>query len=182
MQRGYIRNKIGSRIEGIRNRSRQDSGRSSNDGASVSESMPTYSQLTRMQSADGFLLIKDEDEGISPPPQPRENSDDDDDEMGHVFLDQSSGPHLEIEGDLEALATAFPDDDEEEEEEEEEPRSKRGATGVVEKEADPVKSKPWLSASKEVYEEQLELLQEQLMSSMMANQTLQSECMCCRDI
>ena len=50
-----------------------------------------------------------------------------------------------------------------------------GLEGGGEGEVEACKEKPWQRVDKEVYEEQLEKLQEQLIHSMVENQTLQCE-------
>lgn len=174
MHKGFIRNRIESRIAGIRNRSRQDSTGRSNSASSgdptVSGSMPTFSQLERLHSADGFLVVdeaKGGGKGEDKDSVGREgDQDDEEEEMAHMALEQRvDDPLSDMDGDLEGLVIP----DEEEEEEGDEPRPKRGAKAKEEV------VKPWLEGNKEVYEQQLELLQEHLTDAMLTNQNLQCE-------
>lgn len=142
----------------MRNRSRSGADAS----AAAPQSMPTFSQLERMHSADGFLMVDNK-------PPDEENStqvdDDDEDEVSHLSLEQTGVDESisDIEKDLEELV--IPDD----EEEGEQPRPKPVGVGKGSAE------KPWHQGSQEVYEQQLELLQEQLTKAMIDNQTLQGQ-------
>lgn len=164
MQRGYLRNKIGSRIEGIRNRSRQDG------SASVASSAPSYSELTR--SVGGFLMVDEEAAGLPP----EEDQEGEEEGGRHVRLEQSGmtgEDHLsDIEKDLEQLVT---DEEDGEGQPRPKPKAAAGPGGSAEEEGgeEEVKRKPWQRCSQEVYEEQLELLQGHLTTAMLDNQNLQ---------
>ena len=182
MHKGFIRNRIENRIAGIRNRSRQDSGRSNSTPADaspppVSGSMPSFSQLERMHSADsGFLLVDQvEGEGEGGKSQQEEGGEEgEDDGMVHLSLEQRvDDPLSDMEGELEGLV--IPDEEEEGEEgvgggDEEPVRSKR-----TERAAKEEVGKPWLEGNRDIYEQQLELLQEHLTEAMLSNQTLQGK-------
>lgn len=138
--------------------------------------MPTYSQLERMHSADGFLVVDGD-------AVPSIQVDDLEEITGscHLTLNQHGRDEDPFLSDMEDLRDLeIPDIDEEEEEEEEgecreeEPRSKlAGGEGVASKEG--VAGKPWLEGSREVYEQQLELLQEHLTTTMIENQKLRGQ-------
>ena len=171
MRRGYIRNKIGSRIEGIRNRSRQDP---TMDGAS-GHSAPTFSQLQRTTSSEGGFLLVDQVEA-SLPVDEEEEEEEEEDGGHHASLEQREDPLSDIDRELEALV--LPDGEGEEERDGEQPCPKAawdGGGGGGVKESEDVKSKPWKRGSVEVYEEQLELLQNHLTTAMIDNQNLQGE-------
>lgn len=166
MHRGYLRNKIGNRIEGIRNRSRQDTASASaSDASGSASSAPSFSQLQRMSSADGgFLLVEDSEARSSL----EEEEEEEEDGGHHLALEQhgvGDDPLSDIDRELEELV--IPD----EEDGGEQPRPKAEVGGVKEEEV--VKSKPWQKGSQEVYEQQLELLQGHLTTAMIENQNLQ---------
>lgn len=172
MKRNYLRNKVGSRLAGLRERARsygntsagaeQFQGSRSYDGGS---DFSSYSALQSQQSSDGFLLVDDE--------FVEDLGDDDAAVNAHLSLEQQQQERqlqetedpVSDDGELEGLD--IPD---EEEEPKPKPASSSGGAGIN---GSCYVKKPWDEASKDVYEGQMALLNEQLMAAMMENQSLQ---------
>ena len=179
----HLRDRIGTRIESIRNRnsSHHEPERSRSDGV-TSSSLPAQSfrNLQRLQSADGFLVVNEGDLPSSPttsvPIPDSEHSpeddprDDDDDEMDHLTLEQQGGAEDTSDVDLDDLVASLDDEN---------PKAEGGGAKVSRSKLPStspekkVETKPWLQGNQEVYEQQLMLLQEQLTTAMLRNQTLQ---------
>ena len=166
MHKGFIRQKIGQRIENRRNKSRQEvpqraqSDGGYDDSSSRPSSMPSFSQLRREASADGFLVVDDKEDNLASSIAIEEEE-----EAGvaHHPLHQLENEDAFSDEDLEKLDL---DDDE--------PQPKVQEDEV--KSDCSVKSKPWMEqADREVYEKQLTLFQEQLTSALIENQTLQGK-------
>jgi len=194
---GFLRHKIGSRIEERLTRRRransddQEDGRDSlaspNNGANVSSSFTgdaaRYSGLLRQTSEHDFLVVEEKPRsrsmGFSSAPGNREAAEDsdgdDDDDVAEVHsgLDQraqnrrgSEEPISDL--DLERLDVLVDD------EEEVRPKSTSSASLPKEKETKQM-DKIWEVKDTGVFEQQLELLQDQLTSALIENQSLKSE-------
>ncbi len=184
-----LRSRIGTRIEGIRNRAHSNEpSRSHSDGFS-STSLPTqtFSELQRMQSADGFLVVGEDDVPFIPDPSSEQErtvggawvveakeEEDEEDGMSHLALDQQGAIEDTSDVDIDDLVADLDD-------EEPRPKPEEGGMAKVKPQVAAGKKaeiKPWMQGNKEVYEQQLELIQEHLMTAMLENQTLQGGCGC----
>ena len=192
---GYFRHKISSTLEERRARrrrtnsdEREEVASTTNYSSSFTSGATRYSGLLRQTSEHDFLLVEDDkpaarsrsfgdgSSNSNGPGRtiPQENGDSDDD-IAHAHLPLLQQPRAGSEEpisemDLEKLDML--DDDEE-------PQGKPSVSEssdvkCTKKEEEKVK-KVWEVADTSVYEQQLELLQDQLTSALIENQSLKSE-------
>ena len=157
MQRGFLRSKVVNRISARADR-RHNSADDGREARSFS-SPCTFSELRRQQSADGFLMV-DNGEAVPSVGEERGRGRWEERDVSHDDASMLEGDDLE--------GLDIPDDDEDPHLKDREKSKSRFKSEV--------QTKPWLGCSKEVYEQQLLLLNEQLTSAMIENQSLQSKC------
>ena len=158
-----LRRKVVSRLQARRRAASGHSG----EGEGTEVAYSSLESASRNESGS-FLIVDGDQEDQEERTINAEGRDE------HEALFQASddleGLELELEGDDEPHSKPR--------------RDKNGSSddGGVPVEEQPAKIKPWQSASKDVYEQQLQLMQEQLEYAMIENQQLKSRVVCNHDL